>query len=113
MLTERSAYPDQLIVPGVGRTVFLLVEDMDWIEAYDYYARAHVGDKSYLLRESLTKLTAKLDPRKFVRIHRSAIVNLHQLKEVHRSFVLMRNGVRLPTSRVGRRELKAAFAERG
>ncbi|HSX62068.1 MAG TPA: LytTR family DNA-binding domain-containing protein [Tahibacter sp.] len=64
------------------RTVFVDIADVDWIGADGDYAVLHVGARSYVLRESLQRLAAELDPRRFVRVHRSAIVNVHRIAEM-------------------------------
>lgn len=63
-----------------GHSLCLRVEEIDWIEASNQYVRLHTGEKSYLLRESMTSLEEKLDPEHFLRIHRSGIVNLTKVR---------------------------------
>lgn len=97
----------RLVVKSGGRIVFLDARDVDWIEAADYYVRLHSGGKTHLLRESMAALEAKLDPERFVRIHRSAIVNLDRVRELQPWFrgqhaVILKDGTRLTLSR-GRR----------
>ncbi len=60
------------------------VDEIDWIEAADYYSCLHVGTKNLMLRETIKQLAETLDPRKFVRVHRSAIVNIDQVREILR-----------------------------
>ena len=72
----------RLVIRMPGRTLFVPYRDIAWIEGADYCARVHVGRKSHLLRESLRSLAARLDPRLFVRIHRSAIVNVSRVREL-------------------------------
>ena len=60
--------------------MFVNVSDIDWIEAADYYAALHVGDKTHLLRRSLSDLEQDLSSTKFCRIHRSTIVNLGRVR---------------------------------
>ncbi len=62
-----------------GRVVLVAVEDVDWIQAEGDYARLHVGGQSCLVSSSLTELEARL-PSAFLRIHRSAVVNLRRLQ---------------------------------
>jgi two-component system LytT family response regulator len=78
---ERS-FLSRLSIKDAGRVVFLDVSEVDWIEAADYYVQLHVGGKSYLHRESMQRLEEKLDPERFLRIHRSAIVNRRVVKEL-------------------------------
>ena len=78
----RSPGVGRLIVREVGRAVVIPTSDIDWIEGADYYARLHVGPKSSLIRESLASLERRLDPTRFLRLHRSAIVNLSRVRVV-------------------------------
>lgn len=95
-----------------SRVVLLRVEEIDWIEADGNYAKLHVGKKAHLLREKMQDLEAQLDPRKFVRIHRSIIVNLERIKELHTHFngdyiVILEDGRQLKLSRSRRDNLEA------
>lgn len=81
MLAERDhASRDTLAIKDGGRTHLIPVAEIDWIEATDYYVRVHTGGKSLLHRESLKSLAATLDPREFVRVHRSAVVNVRRVR---------------------------------
>lgn len=94
---------DRLVVPTSMGELVISSAEIDWIEAEDYYACLHVGPKSYLLRESLTSLAARLDSSQFVRLHRRAIVRLDRIKEVRASsgadVVVLRDGTHVPLSR--------------
>lgn len=70
---------ERLVVRSQGRVVFLNVADIDWIEAAGYYACLHVGGDTHILRRSLSELEHDLGEDKFVRIHRSSIVNLDRI----------------------------------
>jgi PAS domain S-box-containing protein len=101
---------ERLMVKSAGRIHFLKVELIDWIGAAGNYAEAHVGPKSYLLRETMNGLEAKLDPHRFLRVHRSAIVNVERIKELqpwycgdHR--VVLQDGTQLTLSRSFRAKL--------
>jgi two-component system, LytTR family, response regulator len=96
--------PDRLLVPERGRMVPLEISAIDWIQAEGDYARVHAGRKSYLVARSLTDLEARLDPERFARIHRSAIVNRERIQEVlpegsRRHTVVLTDGTRLVLSR--------------
>jgi two-component system LytT family response regulator len=96
--------PDRLLVPERGRMVPLEISAIDWIQAEGDYARVHAGRKSYLVARSLTDLEGRLDPERFVRIHRSAIVNRERIQEVlpegsRRHTVVLADGTRLVLSR--------------
>jgi two-component system LytT family response regulator len=96
---------DRLVVKTGGRVVFLRTEDVDWVEASGNYVRLHVGGEAHLLRESMKNMERRLDPTTFVRIHRSAIVNVDRIRELEPWFhgeyiVILRDGTRLTSSRV-------------
>jgi two-component system LytT family response regulator len=96
---------DRLVVKTGGRVVFLRTEDIDWVEASGNYVRLHVGNEAHLLRESMKNMERRLDPSTFVRIHRSAIVNVDRIRELEPWFhgeyiVILRDGTRLTSSRV-------------
>ncbi len=74
----------RVVVRDRGRVTFLDEEEIEWIEAADYYVELHVGAQTYLHRESMAALEARLDSRRFVRIHRKAIVNIRCLRELRR-----------------------------
>jgi two-component system LytT family response regulator len=104
----------RIMVKDGGRVFFLPVEEIDWVEAADYYVRLHVGKSTHLVRESLASLEASLDPARFVRIHRSAIVNVDRIREMrpdwrNRSTVVLASGERLPISRSRREALERAL----
>lgn len=110
---ERSVYPTRLIVPNGTRDAFVNVDDIEWIEAADYYACLRVGTRRLMLRETIKQLAETLDPKKFVRVHRSAIVNLAHVHEVLREgrnegWVCLTNGHRLKMSKAGWQNLLAA-----
>ncbi len=94
----------RLIVKSAGRVFFIRTEEIDWIEAEGYYARLHVGAKSHLLRETLTNLESQLDQNRFLRIHRSTIVNLERIRELQTQShgectVVLHDGTHLKLSR--------------
>ncbi len=113
-----SAYLDRIVVKTRGRVRFLRVEEIAWIEADDVYVRLHSADRaSYLHRAPLRELETSLDPRRFVRIHRSAIVNLEFVAELqadsHGEFtVLLRDQTVLRLSRSYRPALEARLGQR-
>lgn len=79
---EKTDYLDRLAVKAGGRVQFFKVEEVDWIEAAGDYMCLHVGQKPHYVRETMSTLEAKLDPRRFVRIHRSTIVNVDRIREL-------------------------------
>jgi len=70
---------DRLVVKSGGVTRFVRVEEIDWIEAAGVYANLHVAGKEYLYRAALSTLAERLDPERFIRVHRSAIVNFESI----------------------------------
>ena len=110
-----SPKPERLAVKTAGQILFLKPADIDWIEAADYYSGLHVGDKTHLLRRSMSELEQDLDPNVFCRIHRSAIVNLARVRALQSNRngeyeVLLLNGTTLPISRRCRRQFRAAVS---
>jgi len=102
---------DRLVVKSGGRVFFLRTDELDWIEAAGNYVRLHLGDESHLFRETMNRMETRLDSRRFVRIHRSRIVNTERIKELQPWFngeyvVVLRNGARLPLSRGYRDKLQ-------
>lgn len=86
------------------KLVVIRTDEVTWIEGASYYARVHVAAKSYLIRQTLSDLEMRLDPRRFLRVHRSAIVNIERVKEVgtHLAadpYALLDTGARVPVSR--------------
>ena len=93
------------------RMILVPVQSVDWIEAEGKYIRVHVREMSYLIRDAITSVEERLDPRQFVRIHRSTIVNLRRVAELQRGFagdvlVLLHGGTRLTMSRRYRSKVK-------
>jgi two-component system, LytTR family, response regulator len=87
-----------------GRVLLLDADEIDWVEADGDYMRLHAGDRSLLVRETMNSIEARLPKEKFVRIHRSTIVNVSTVREllphVNREFiVILKNGARLKLSR--------------
>ena len=106
-LRERPRYVSRLSVRTSGRIVLVDLATVDWIEAEDNYVRLHAGGRSYLHRESLFALEQQLDPDRFVRIHRSAIVQIDRIAELHPAThgdmdLVLHSGKRLPLSRTFR-----------
>lgn len=94
----------RIILKSRGRILFLPVSDIRWIGAEENYVRICTGTETHLLRETMTSMEQRLDPRMFLRVHRSAIVNLRYVKEVrtepHGYFMVhLVNGQRLAMSR--------------
>lgn len=105
-----NSYPQRLLARNGNKDCVVSVKDIEWIQAADYYVCLHVGGKEHLLRESIKALETRLDPAKFVRLHRSAIVNVDFVTEVHREgrtdgWVVLSNGTRVRMNRSGWQKL--------
>lgn len=103
--------PNRLVVRSPGQLLFLNVSDIDWIEAASYYACLHVGGETHIIRRTLSGLERDLGEGKFIRIHRSIIVNLDRIQglELHSSGeyeVVLKSKVRLRLSRRFRKRLQ-------
>jgi len=88
----------------------LKTDEIDWIEAQGKYALIHTRQESHLVREGMTGFEAQLDPKKFLRIHKSAIVNIERIEHVQPLFhgdyrIILRNGTALTVTRRYRRKL--------
>jgi two-component system LytT family response regulator len=116
LLAQDFAYLDRLVVKVGGSSRFLDVGDIEWIEAAGVYVTLHVGNREVLHRMALGDLETRLDPRRFVRIHRSAVVNLACVQRLepltHGEFdVLMRSGGRVRLSRTYRAHLESRLKQ--
>ena len=101
----------RLAIRETGRTYFVPVSAIDWIEGADYYVKLHVGGRVHLLREPLRSLAERLDPSRFARVHRSAIVNLARIREIRMAArgdhtLVLEDTTRLRLTRTRRRELE-------
>ena len=109
-LSARGGRSDRVVVRSAGRIVFLPTAEIDWIEAADNYVRLHAGKQVHVMRETMQALEQMLDADRFVRIHRSSIVNLDRVREVqpwfHGEYVLiLQDGTKLTTGRAYRARL--------
>jgi two-component system LytT family response regulator len=106
---KRATKLNRLRVPTQTGDLLLDLQEIDWIEADDYYSAVHVGNKRHLIRESLSSLEERLDSERFLRVHRSAIVNLERIRELRNdggeSALILRNGSRIPVSRRRREQV--------
>jgi two-component system LytT family response regulator len=99
---DRS-FPEWVLLKADGKNVFVKVRDIDWIESSRNNVRIHVGPTVYLLHETTSAIASRLDPKKFLRIHRSSIVNIERIRELHPWFngdyaVILRDGTQLTLS---------------
>jgi two-component system LytT family response regulator len=115
LLREHTRTTRRILVRERDRTDVIDVESIDWIEAADYYAQIHAGGKKHLLRETMSELEQRLDPQRFFRVHRSAIINLDRVREIRslphgdRELVLA-DGAQVRLSRTRRPEFERLLA---
>ena len=113
MKDRDAAALEHFVVKSRDRTVLLPVSSVDWIEAQGKYIRLHSAGTSHLVRDSVSDVEARLDPRKFLRIHRTTIVNVKKILEMQRGFgggmfVVLRDGTKLMMSRRYRARIREA-----
>jgi two-component system LytT family response regulator len=106
----------RFLIPVRDKTIVVDAAQIDWIEAADYYVSLHTGGASHLLRQTMDEIENQLDPRQFFRVHRSAIVNVDRVREIHPLFrgdcaLVLEGGHRVKLSRSRRREFEALFAQ--
>lgn len=104
-------YLSRLLIKSSGRVFFLKTDEIDYVRAEDYYVKLHVGRKGHLLRETMNEMETKLDPAKFLRIHRSTIVNIERIRELQQHFngeyiVVLHDGTEHKLSRSRREQLQ-------
>jgi two-component system, LytTR family, response regulator len=107
---------DRLVVKSGGTTRFIRVVDIDWIEGAGIYVNLHVAGKELLYRAALNELAERLDPQQFVRVHRSAIININSVVQLepisHGEFeVVLKNGARSRVSRTYRALLEKRLGQ--
>jgi two-component system LytT family response regulator len=100
------------VIKSSGRIYFVRIHDIDWCEASGNYVRLHIGQQTHLVRGTMSHLESQLDPAQFVRIHRSAIVNVERIQELRSSFngeylITLADKTRLTLSRGYREGLQA------
>ena len=109
-IKTRPVHLERLVIKMNGHVFFIKAEEIDWLEAEGNYVRLHAGKESYLLRDTISALEAQLDPKKFIRVHRSAIVNIDRITELQPWFhgeyrIILSEGVQLTLSRTYREKL--------
>ena len=111
---REGQYLKRLVIKSGGRVTILAVRDIDWIEAEGDYVKIHSARAWHLLRETMKRLELQFDPARFVRIHRSTIVNVERINELQPYFrgeyvVLLHDGTKLKLSRGYKEHLEAAL----
>jgi len=95
---------DRILLKSSGEIFLLKADEIDWIEAEGDYMKFHASGKTHLLRETMARLESRLDPRRFIRIHRSTIVNIDRVRKLTPAFageyaVVLGDGTKLRLSR--------------
>lgn len=103
-IRAQQEYLDRIIIRADGRITFLHTREIDWIEADDKYVHLHTGKGNRMVRQTLAAIESELDPKKFLRVHRSAMVNVDRIKELQPLFngehsLILEDGTRLTLSR--------------
>jgi len=101
---SKGSFLERIMIKERGSMFFIKVDEIDWVEAAGDYVSIHVGPKSHLLRETMSGLMKKLNPRQFVRVHRSSIVKVDSIRELKPYFhgdyiIILKNGKELKLSR--------------
>lgn len=114
--TTHKAPIDRVVIKSSGRIYFLKTEEIDWVEGAGDNLTLHSGSQTHLIRETMGNFHAKLDSQKFLRIHRSTIVNVERIKDIRPLFkgdyvITLTSGIRLKASRGYRHELQALLDE--
>ena len=117
-LSRSSAGITELVARDRGRALRIPVGEIDWIEAEDNYVRIHAAGRSHLIRGTIAALERDLDPERFIRIHRSAIVNVRTARELRHSLrdgysVVLGSGEKLKVSRAHRKQVAQLFRNGG
>lgn len=115
-LRGKSQYMERLVIKDERRIWFINVNKIDWFEADGKYVQVHTGKNAHLVRESLTSLEGRLDPKMFARVHRSTIVNINSISELQPWFhgdyrILLKDGTELILSRTYRKHFRDLLGE--
>ena len=110
-LNSENKFIERLLVKESGKMILIKTKEVDWIEAAGNYVKLHIGKSAYMLRETMKRLENKLNPEKFVRIHRSTLVNIDRIIELHPLFsgdysVILNDKTELPMSRNYQKSLR-------
>jgi len=113
-LNDRSSYIERIPIKSSDRIILLKTEKIDWIESDDNYVKIHCGKSSHQIRETISNLERQLNPAKFLRIHRSTIVNIELIESFQPMYhgeyrVILNNGAQLTLSRRYRDKVRQAL----
>lgn len=106
-LGARDRYPDRIAIRRSDRTILQPVAEIDWLEADGKHVKFHIGDRTFAIREAMSRIERMLDPRTFLRVSRSAIVNVGRIREVQPWFhgdhvIVLQSGEQVTTTRTYR-----------
>jgi two-component system, LytTR family, response regulator len=113
----KTDYLDRIAVKSVGKTVFVATSSIDWVETAGNYVCLHAAGETHLVRATMNQLEVQLDPRRFVRIHRSTLVRIDAVREIQPLFsgdqtVILANGDKVVLSRSYREKAQAVLGLR-
>jgi two-component system, LytTR family, response regulator len=109
-----ARYLERFTLRRTGSVALLRADEVDWIEAAGNYVRLHSGGRTHVVRETLSRIEQRLDPRRFVRSHRSAIVHVERVRAIEPLFhgdavLVLETGARVPMSRSFRERVQRAL----
>ena len=115
-VTATDTFASRIAVKQSGRVFLVRADEIDWIEAADYCAKLHVRDEVHVIRESMKSLAARLDPARFFRVSRSAIVNLDRIREIQpfsrgSQIVILKDGTQVVLSHRRRKALESTLGQ--
>jgi two-component system LytT family response regulator len=111
---DRQQFPEKIVVKADGKVRFIPASEILWIESEANYLRIHTSGGSYMIRDTMTNFSKKIDPAKFLRIHRTVIANTVHIKELQpwlsdELIALLHNGTKLPIGRTYRKAVNEFF----
>ena len=109
--------PARLAVKRDGRVIFVALSDIDWVDADGDFVRVHAGRETHAMRETMAEMEARLPHPAFMRVHRSAIVNVDRIREIQPWFkgdyvLLLKDGTKIRTGRTYRQAVQHLMGER-
>ena len=112
---ESIERPQRLLVKKLGKEFLINIDDVEWMEAAGNYVNLHIAKRAYPLRETMANLALRIDPERFVRVHRSFMVNLDHIVEIEPldagdARIRLKDGTRIPFSRRCRSALRGRFS---
>jgi two-component system, LytTR family, response regulator len=113
-IIEKKTFADHLALKTEGKIRLQTVTEIQWIESEGNYLNIHLANEKFIIRETMTNFSTKLDPAVFLRIHRTVLVNVNHIKELKLWFndeyvVILKNGTQLPVGRTYKQSLHLFF----